>query len=251
MTDADDASPSADASAAPTRQPGGRTRAGNGMGRARAGILSGAAICIGRFGTRKTTMGDIAKAGGVAKATLYNHFRTKSDVYAALAAAEVDALLERVTAVGVPAGSVAGVTGALTTAAAGLSEHPLLRALAASEPDLVASLTVPGTGPTWDCARAAVTQQVTLAQAAGALHPRHDAREVVSTVLRWVLSHALWPAPGEACAAAAHQLVQGLVAEPAVPAAAGSAAESGAPEASAAGPEQARASSPYTGAVAG
>lgn len=162
--------------------------------------------------------------------------------------AEVDALLERVTAVGLPAGSVAGVTDALAAAASGLSEHPLLRALSASEPDLVASLTVPSSGAAWDRARAAVTQQVTLAQAAGALHPRHDAREVVSTVLRWVLSHALWPAEGPACAAAAHQLVQGLVAEPAVPAAT---AESEAPEASAAGPEQARASSPYTGAVAG
>ena len=60
----------------------------------RAGILSGAASCVARYGTRKTTMGDIAREGGVAKATLYNHFRTKDDVLAALLASQVDELVD-------------------------------------------------------------------------------------------------------------------------------------------------------------
>ena len=37
-------------------------------------------------------MGDIAMLAGIAKATLYNHFRTRDDVYLAVVANEVDAV---------------------------------------------------------------------------------------------------------------------------------------------------------------
>jgi AcrR family transcriptional regulator len=75
---------------------GTRSRAGNNMSRSRAGILSGAAACLERYGPRKTTMADISREGGIAKATLYNHFRDKSEVYAALLEREVDEVLARV-----------------------------------------------------------------------------------------------------------------------------------------------------------
>ncbi|HVE99051.1 MAG TPA: TetR/AcrR family transcriptional regulator [Mycobacteriales bacterium] len=201
-----------DAQASPTT--GGRTRAGNGMSRARAGILSGAATCVARYGTRKTTMGDIAREGGVAKATLYNHFRTKDDVLAALLAHEVDALARAVETAGGQPGTAEAVTAALSAAATFVAEHPVLRHLAVAEPSLVASLITPSDNALWQRARGVARDRLSLAQAAGSLHPRHETESLVDAGLRWVLSHALWPASSDDVQAAAYRLVNGLVAEP-------------------------------------
>ena len=62
----------------PERSP--RSRAGNAMGRTRAAALDGARRVIAEHGLRKATMGDVAVRGGLAKATLYNHFRTKDEL---------------------------------------------------------------------------------------------------------------------------------------------------------------------------
>ena len=62
------------------------------MNRTRAGLLSGAARAFAEHGLRRSTMQSIAAAAGVAKATLYNHFRTKDEVAAALLALELDRL---------------------------------------------------------------------------------------------------------------------------------------------------------------
>ena len=62
--------------------PGSHTRAGNAMNRTRAGLLAGAARAFADQGLRRSTMQSVAAAAGVAKATLYNHFRTKDDVVA-------------------------------------------------------------------------------------------------------------------------------------------------------------------------
>jgi AcrR family transcriptional regulator len=196
-------------------------RSGNGMTRSRACILSGAAKCIARYGTRKTTMADIAREGGTAKATVYNHFRTKPDVYAALLADEVDDLLTSVAALPVTAGSAESVVEALAYAAEWLSEHPVLRALREREPDLAARLARPGDGPLWQRVRQAALARVSLAVAAGALHPQTDPAVAVDALLRWVTSHLTWPAAPGAAEAAARQVVHGLLASPyAVPRAA-------------------------------
>jgi AcrR family transcriptional regulator len=184
------------------------------MTRARTGILDGAARCLARHGTRKTTMGDIAREGGVAKATLYNHFRAKPDVYAALLAREVDRLLAELAAVPVAAGSAESVREPLALAAERVSAHPVLRALATREPELAAVLAVPSGAAEWTAVRRFALHRVSLAQAAGALHAQHDAAAVVETLLRWVVSHVLWPEPPAACAAGARQLVHGLLASP-------------------------------------
>ncbi len=200
--------------AQPAATAGGRTRAGNGMSRARAGILGGAASCVARYGTRKTTMGDIAREGGVAKATLYNHFRTKDDVLAALLASQVDELVGRLDGIGGQPGSAPTLTTALATAATFVSEHPVLRHLAVAEPALVASLITPGAGELWQRARMVTRERVSLAQAAGSLHARHDTESLVDASLRWVVSHALWPASETSVQESAHRLVGGFVAEP-------------------------------------
>ena len=191
-----------------------RSRSGNGMTRSRACILSGAATCIARYGTRKTTMGDISREGGIAKGTLYNHFRAKPDVYAALLADEVDYLLAQVAALGTAPGSVESVTDALALAAEWLSGHPVLRALRDREPETAARLARPSAAPPWDRVREAATRRVSLAVAAGALHPQTDPAAAADTLLRWVVSHVVWPAAPGTAAAAARLLVHGLVAPP-------------------------------------
>ena len=62
-------------------------RFGAAMGRTRLGLLAGAARAFADQGLRRSTMQSVAAAAGVAKATLYNHFRTKDEVARALMAA--------------------------------------------------------------------------------------------------------------------------------------------------------------------
>lgn len=47
-------------------------------------LLDGAMEQFTRHGFAKTSMSDIAKASGVSRTSLYNHFRTKEDVFRAL-----------------------------------------------------------------------------------------------------------------------------------------------------------------------
>ena len=200
--------------AAPPPDRGPRTRAGNTMARSRACILSGAAKCIARYGTRKTTMADICREGGVARGTLYNHFRTKPDVYAALLHDEVEDLLTGVASLPAPAGTAESVVEALAYAAEWLSEHPVLRALREREPETAARLARPGVSPGWEAVRAAAMHCVSLAVAAGALHPQTDPALAVESLLRWAVSHVTWPAAPGTAEAAARQVVHGLLASP-------------------------------------
>ncbi|MCW2607721.1 MAG: Transcriptional regulator, TetR family, partial [Frankiales bacterium] len=93
------------------------------MGRTRTAILAAAAACVEQQGVRRTTMGDVAMMSGVAKATLYNHFRTKDDVLAALVEHEVVRL-------GQLCAQTEGLEQALAVAALGVSAHGALRAVA-------------------------------------------------------------------------------------------------------------------------
>ena len=107
------------------------------MGRTRLGLLEGAARAFADRGLRGSTMQSVAVAAGVAKATLYNHFRTKDDVARALLAAEVERLTAQ--AAGVP------LEEALVALSDELGGHPVLRRLVETEPDvLTALLTVDG-----------------------------------------------------------------------------------------------------------
>ncbi len=163
------------ASAPPVRVRGTRTRAGNAMSRTRAALLDGARRAVESNGT-KITMAQVATGAGVAKATLYNHFRTRDAVLAALVLDEVSALVE-------PARE-RPLAEALAEVANTLSTHPLLRALARMEPATVAMLgCIDGTAVGWRIAR----EGVEAALAA-------DRRDGAELVLRWLASYLLSPA---------------------------------------------------------
>jgi len=102
------------------------------MGRTRRGLLTGAARAFAEHGVRGSTMQSIAAAAGVAKATLYNHFRTKDDVVRALLTAELDRLAALAAAL--PRDQ------ALAALSDELGAHPVLRRLADSEPEVLTTL---------------------------------------------------------------------------------------------------------------
>src|SRR3954468_7496906 len=123
----------------PEHRPGAHTRAGNAMNRTRAGLLSGAARAFAEHGLRRSTMQSIAAAAGVAKATLYNHFRTKDEVAAALLSVELDRLSALAASLPLDQG--------LAALSHELGVHPVLRRLAETEPETLTALL--GTGR-WD-----------------------------------------------------------------------------------------------------
>ncbi len=124
------------------------------MARTRAVVLRAAAAVVADRGTRRASMSDIAAAAGVAKGTLYNHFRTKDEVWSALVGAELAALADECR--GLP------LVVALAHAAQRVGAHPAIRRLAADEPATFAALLDPD-GRHWPDARAAVAAALTAA----------------------------------------------------------------------------------------
>src|SRR4051812_8259539 len=167
----------ADPSALPRRERGLRSRAGNAMGRTRAAVLDGASRAVEKHGARRATMSDIATLAGIAKGTLYNHFRAKEAVYAAAIDGGVRSLAEECVTV-----ARDELADALALAAERLSTHPALRRLAADEPATFAALVAVGGGsPIWTTARDGVRSVL---GAAG----RDAADPSVDVILRWMVS---------------------------------------------------------------
>ena len=109
------------------------------FGGTRAALVAGAARAFADQGLRRSTMQSVAAAAGVAKATLYNHFRTKDDVVAALLSAELDRLTALAAAL--PADQ------ALAALSDELGAHPVLRRLAETDPETFAGLLTVGPEP--------------------------------------------------------------------------------------------------------
>lgn len=179
------------ASAAPVRVRGTRTRAGNAMNRTRAALLGGAARAVEVSGT-KITMAQVATAAGVAKATLYNHFRTREAVLGALVVAQAGALVDEQA--GKP------LDAALADAAAAISDHPVRRCLARVEPATLAAIgRIDASSEGWQRARAGVDRALAAESRGGA-----------DTVLRWLASFLLTPADPGTIATDVAVLIAGL-----------------------------------------
>jgi AcrR family transcriptional regulator len=191
--------PSAGVSALPQRASGTRSRAGNAMARTRGGLLDGALRAVAKHGTRRTTMHDIAMLAGVAKATLYNHFRTKDDVWSALVEAEVRSIAAECAELSLVDG--------LTHAALRLSGHQALRHVAETEPAALAGLLMRRPQAAgWRAAEAAVGERLAA-----------DGRSGADLVLRWLSSYLATPGQPDAVRAAADALLRGLPASPPAP----------------------------------
>ena len=163
------------ASAAPVRTTGTRSRAGNAMQRTRVALLDGARRAVEVSGT-KITMAQVAAAAGVAKATLYNHFRTREAVLGALLEDEIQRLID--DSAGSPAAD------RLVAVANHVAVHPVLREIARNEPATLAALaTVDLSAPGWRLTREAVADALAA-----------DGRSGADLVLRWLSSYVVTPA---------------------------------------------------------
>jgi AcrR family transcriptional regulator len=183
------------ASAAPVREPGLRSRAGNAMNRTRAALMTGAARAVEVSGT-KITMAQVAAAAGVAKATLYNHFRTREAVLDALVRAEVDALVDEF--------AERPLIDALTGAALAISTHPLRDALARVEPQTLAAIgRMNDASEPWSRAREGVAAVLGAHSLGGA-----------DFVVRWLASFLLSPGDPGSIAADVEIMVAALPASP-------------------------------------
>ncbi|UOY01600.1 TetR/AcrR family transcriptional regulator [Blastococcus sp. PRF04-17] len=176
--------------AGPTHVAGAHTRSGNAMGRTRLGLLVGAGRAFAEQGVRRSTMQSIAAAAGVAKATLYNHFRTKDEVVSALLTRELDRLTG--VAADLP------LDEALAALSDELGAHPVLRRMAETEPDALAALLTLGP-ESW----AELSGRL-----AGALRIDPDGAEIAG---RWLLGVVLQPGRSTSRRRHAARLAAGLV----------------------------------------
>jgi AcrR family transcriptional regulator len=187
---------SVDASALPVREQGLRSRAGNAMARTRAAVLDGAARAVEKHGARRTTMADIANLAGIAKGTLYNHFRAKEAVFAAAIDAGMRSLTDECVTV-----ATEDFADALALAAERLGSHPALCRLAADERSAIAALTAIDDSERWDAARASVKA---ILDAGG----RDASPATVEVLLRWLVSFI--GSPGREVEAQASVIARGL-----------------------------------------
>jgi len=158
-----------------------RSRAGNAMDRGRGAALRAARTVLAERGVSRLTMSLVATRAGLAKATMYNHFRDRHDLLDAL-------LAEEIATAGAAATSLAtgDLATALAWAATTMADHPAVGGLRRVEPARLVVLVGPGDGPHWAAARA---QCSGVLRAAG----RGGTPQDVALVLRWVTSHALSP----------------------------------------------------------
>jgi AcrR family transcriptional regulator len=161
------------------------------MNRSRSALLDGARQAVVSCATR-ITMAQVATAAGVAKATLYNHFRTREAVLSALLADEVSSLIENCAGRPLP--------DALADAADALSANPMLRSIARLEPATLALLAqVDMSAEGWRHARDAIRALLDSAERGGS-----------AIVLRWLASYLMTPASRADIDADVETLLTGL-----------------------------------------
>jgi AcrR family transcriptional regulator len=171
------------------------------MGRTREAALDGAVRAVAKYGSRKATMGDIAMLAGIAKATLYNHFRTRDDVYRAAVASQVDAIAAAA------AGRLSqGLAAVVEEAARLVAEHPAVRKVSLDEPAMLARLATVSGGVSWDRARDHVAAAL---RSCGV----GDSPAAVDLVLRYVASQVLSPSGAAERRAATRLLATAVTAQ--------------------------------------
>ena len=102
-------------------------------------ILDGTLACVARVGVAKTTLDDVAREAGCARATVYRSFPGRHALFRALLDREVAALGARVLAAAAAADTLAdAVAGVILVGAETFHTHPALGFVLTHEPELVA-----------------------------------------------------------------------------------------------------------------
>lgn len=101
-------------------------------------ILDAALACLARFGVAKTTLEDVAREAGCARATVYRYFANKSALLEAAADAEIERIGQVVETAGAAAEGLEDALGeTLLSAARELSGQEALQRVLEVEPEVV------------------------------------------------------------------------------------------------------------------
>jgi len=101
-------------------------------------VIDATVRCIGRVGVAKTTLDDVAREAGCARATVYRYFPGKQQLVNAVVAREAHRLTEATLDAAAAADDLAGAaTAVLTVGAQFLSSHDALRFVLECEPELL------------------------------------------------------------------------------------------------------------------
>ena len=152
-------------------------------------ILNAALTTATTHGISRLSVGDVAKAAGLSRQTLYRHFTSKDDLIAAVVVQETSTLIEQViraaSGFDSPQDSLeAGFLAALIA----LREHPLLDQLVRTEPDALIPLLTTGGGPVMSQVRGVVELVILMGQ------PEIDSghlRRTADLLTRLLISYAV------------------------------------------------------------
>src|SRR4051794_27269028 len=102
-------------------------------------VLDAALACIARVGLGKTTLDDVAREAGCARATVYRCFPGKQNLFAAVLAREVAALGTRAMETAAGTDSLAdAIVAVILTGADTFHSHAALRFVVEHEPEILA-----------------------------------------------------------------------------------------------------------------
>jgi AcrR family transcriptional regulator len=101
-------------------------------------VLDGALACVARVGLGKTTLDDVAREAGCARATVYRCFPGKQNLFDAVLRRELDALGARAIAAASEADSLAdAIVAVILTGADTFNTHAALRFVVEHEPEIL------------------------------------------------------------------------------------------------------------------
>jgi AcrR family transcriptional regulator len=101
-------------------------------------VLDAALTCVARVGLAKTTLDDVAREAGCARATVYRCFASKQQLLAALVRREAHALRDAIGEAAAPHDTFEdAITAAVVTSARFLTGHPALAFVCAHEPEVL------------------------------------------------------------------------------------------------------------------
>lgn len=101
-------------------------------------ILDAALTCVGRVGLAKTTLDDVAREAGCARATLYRYFANKSELVRVAVGREIRALHDELVAIGESAPTVGdAVVGIVLHGSRRIVGHDALQFVLRCEPEIV------------------------------------------------------------------------------------------------------------------
>jgi len=156
----------------------GHSRAGNAMERSRKALLDGAREAIATKGLSGTSMVDVADFAQVARATLYNHFRSKEELWNALILDELEQASQLFRA-------QSNFEAGLRALASYLNTNLMLRTIARDDPATLAALTRVSQNQIW--------QTIYARFALLAKEQKISDLAAVDLAFRWLLSQVAFP----------------------------------------------------------